>query len=495
MVIDALIGPDEFTLMEESRAPQLKLLGTWKLRDRATALVLGNGPSLAEMDLPALDGLATFGLNAAYRFWETIDWRPSHYVCLDSVVGLSHKDAIAELIEENRISAFLLRENLIEELGDLAEDLRVTNFDQLARRDMMYSNFVVTTGAGAALWAAGLGYRRIILAGVDGAYTELVGGAKRNQGSELEIVTAENNPNYFFQGYQLPGDRYQIPNPKPGLHLQSWRTADALISKFSDAHVYNGNPNSEVRIFPFVDLNQVLRSTPQGSADETGSGKIGRSKLPASQADSLGAVGPDEVIFLKAQLKQAIGELKRAHDDLRELKDRASKPSVSKDVRLAFAEKTVSHVDMTSFVHCIGWHHAEPHGRWMGPSNEGIVLIPSIPNRPCTIKLRIVSAMSPDILLSLGAWLDGQVLDLKLTEEPRTSFVSGITRLLRRLLRRPLAYPVISSAALPIAALNRNETGHVLKLRVSKTQSPVDSGEPDTRQMSVCVRNISIVED
>lgn len=237
--------------------------------DARTIFVLGNGPSLRDVSLPALSGFATIGLNAAYRYWREIDWRPRYYACVDLVVGLSHKDAVAELIREKRIERFLLRNNLIEALGETAYDPRVVNFDALRIRKPILALDPPTTGSHAALWAASMGYETIVMLGVDARYEQVVAGAERREGIELEIVKEENNPNYFFKGYQAPGDRYNLPNPRPDLHVDAWRRAGARLAH-EGVQVFNGNKASAVRCFPFVDYAQLIsdgaRSTP---AEET----------------------------------------------------------------------------------------------------------------------------------------------------------------------------------------------------------------------------------
>lgn len=256
-----------------------------------TAFVLGNGPSLEAALLPALSDFTTIGMNAAYRYWRKIDWRPTHYACLDLVVGLSHKDEIAALIDEGRIGAFLLRENLIEALGEVARTPRVVSFDALAARHDLFSDPHVTTGAGAALWAAHTGHRDIVLLGVDARYTEVVDGAARRAGTELEIVTQAGNPNYFFEDYQQPGDRYNVPNPRPALHVESWRAAGRKLQAAGVA-VYNANERSAVRCFPFVDLGALMGAgaaivpadetltdaSPSASADAASHAKLARAR-------------------------------------------------------------------------------------------------------------------------------------------------------------------------------------------------------------------------
>lgn len=236
---------------------QTPLSETLVRADAQTAFVLGNGPSLAQVSLPSLNDYATIGLNAAYRYWREIDWRPRYYACVDVVVGMSHKDHIAALIEEGRIEKFLLRNNLIEALGRAARTKRVVNFDVLHEVSALVSATPPTTGSHAALWAGDMGYRQVVMLGVDAQYTEFVEGSAKREGIELEIVEQRDNPNYFFEGYQAPGDRYNIPNPRPDLHVNAWRGAIARLEN-AGVSVFNGNPQSAVRCAPFISIDRFL---------------------------------------------------------------------------------------------------------------------------------------------------------------------------------------------------------------------------------------------
>lgn len=230
-----------------------------------TAFVLGNGPSLGKIDLAALSPYRTIGMNAAYRHWERIGWRPTDYACLDLVVGLSHIEGIRTLIREARtgiagdfhpIQRFLLRQNLIDALGNDADDERIVNFDALRLSTPILQINPVTTGSHALLWASLEGGNPIVLLGIDGKYVELVDGSKRRGGIVLEISEQKANPNYFFEDYQRPGDLYNEPNPRPNLHLEAWyHAASALDGRTT---VVNGNRNSEVRNFQFVDPTELI---------------------------------------------------------------------------------------------------------------------------------------------------------------------------------------------------------------------------------------------
>ena len=61
-----------------------------------------------------------------------------------------------------------------------------------------------------------LGYKYIGIIGIDCNYVEIIEGAKKIDNNKSNILTiADNikkNPNYFFDEYQIKGDKYNIPN-------------------------------------------------------------------------------------------------------------------------------------------------------------------------------------------------------------------------------------------------------------------------------------------
>jgi hypothetical protein len=201
-------------------------------------------------------------MNAAYRYWHEIRWYPRYYICLDLVVGLSHKDAIADLIrscDRNGIELFFLRRNLIAELpNDLMGSPCIIDYDRL--HDQSLHSFAagpITSGSHAALIGVHLGYRNLVLLGVDCSYMEKIEGARSAGGDTLEMTyTPMDNPNYFFPGYQIAGDKYQQPNPSPGLPLCSWR-AVAPFLKSHGVTVWNCSSLSQVDAFQFCQFDLI----------------------------------------------------------------------------------------------------------------------------------------------------------------------------------------------------------------------------------------------
>jgi hypothetical protein len=69
-----------------------------------TIVIMGNGPSLKDVDFRMLDEFDTFGLNSAYRAYERLDWWPKYHGCYDYRVTENHRDNFNNLIDNTPIS-------------------------------------------------------------------------------------------------------------------------------------------------------------------------------------------------------------------------------------------------------------------------------------------------------------------------------------------------------------------------------------------------------
>jgi glycosyltransferase involved in cell wall biosynthesis len=225
--------------------------------------VVGNGPSLRNFNFKNLEEVEWVGMNAAYRFWEKAGVYPNYYICLDTVVTRSHKDKIYELIQNRKqfgIELFFLRNTLLQFYPDLSKIPEVVFFEDYL--DSPYFEGIksdLTTGSFATLFGAMLGYKLMYLLGIDLNYVQQIPEAKKMGGYVLEInQTPKSNPNYFFDDYQQKGDQYNLPySSAPDLHYKSWTIVRHRLKKFG-VHVFNCNPDSEVDLFNFADINKIL---------------------------------------------------------------------------------------------------------------------------------------------------------------------------------------------------------------------------------------------
>jgi glycosyltransferase involved in cell wall biosynthesis len=239
-------------------------------------LIAGNGPSLREVNFEDLRGIDWFGMNAAYRYWDKIGIYPTVYSCLDKVVVKSHAKEILRLFLEKKIQKFFLVKDILEELPDFPNDGRVFFLEDMIASDEPGSEVFKTafsdkktTGSWAVRFAVYLGYREIFLSGIDVNYVEIIEGAERTgTGLELKIGTeVKNNPNYFFNDYQKPGDVYQIPNPERhfgNLHLQSFEALNVDLKRLGlGVSIMNTAKSSQLHrfgVYEYVPLYEALRS-------------------------------------------------------------------------------------------------------------------------------------------------------------------------------------------------------------------------------------------
>lgn len=253
-----------------------------------TCWVIGNGPSLRGFDFKRLNGHATLGMNAAYRYWREIDWYPTYYSCLDDELTATHWRQIIELVREKKVRKAFVSGSMIQYDRSIVGDDRFVFLDQFipywhrVRAKEYGLPFIdspffkssqgdkITTGSHSVRFAAHLGYRRINLMGIDLKYVEKIPEADQVGDIGLRIrETPKHNPNYFFDGYQQAGDRYNIPNPKEhhgDLHFASLRvTRDDFARMPNGPVVTNCNAQSrlfEERVFPYMHVDRMINDRP-----------------------------------------------------------------------------------------------------------------------------------------------------------------------------------------------------------------------------------------
>lgn len=222
------------------------------------AIVLGNGPSLKDVPFAKLKGIATIGMNAAYRYWDIVGWYPTYYCCMDTVVINSHAKEIKRLIdgrESYGIKLFFLRRAIVEVYPELEHAPGVLFLEDIRPLCPLFQVEPITTGSYSLLFLAFIGFRRIYIAGVDCNYVERVTGTTDGDSKNKLVVKdhIENNPNYFFDGYQQKGDQFNLPNPSKDLHVRSWRNASAAIRQrardLGEIAIVNLNGESRVDCF------------------------------------------------------------------------------------------------------------------------------------------------------------------------------------------------------------------------------------------------------
>jgi hypothetical protein len=231
--------------------------------DSITLIVMGNGPSLKKISFDLLKKYDTFGLNAAYRIYNKIDFYPTYFGCFDYRLNESHKENFSNLIlSDNSIKKFFFIGN---ENGQLLYDNNVINNTKFTKINLKNNKFLSnsflefndlgSSGANAAQSAILMGYKKIILVGCDCNYVEhLPNSMRANKGITL-TKTPEYNPNYWFDGYQQAGDVYNVPQADT-FQINSWKYLSQICP--SDVEIINCSEGSRIPFFKKELITDVL---------------------------------------------------------------------------------------------------------------------------------------------------------------------------------------------------------------------------------------------
>lgn len=231
-------------------------------------IVMGNGPSLKKINLDLLKKYHTFGLNAAYRIYDNIDFYPTYFGSFDYKLNESHKENFEKLVTCSKpISKFFFIGN---HTGQKLYNNNVINNNKFTKinfkgypiehnrplsKSFLEFNDMGSSGANAAQCGILMGYKKIVLVGCDCSYIEhLPNSIKTNKGITL-TKTPETNPNYWFDNYQQAGDLYNVPQTGT-YQINSWRYLSQICPP--DVEIINCSEGSKIPFFKKELITNVL---------------------------------------------------------------------------------------------------------------------------------------------------------------------------------------------------------------------------------------------
>lgn len=240
-------------------------------------ILLGNGPSLADVDLHSLSAYHTFGLNAAYRAYERINFWPKYFGCFDALVCNHHASEFKRLILNSPIEKFFFinfddsgneiftEPNVLKSPRYQRIRFQYREQQEKQRTDILSTSFerfvdMRTSGSNTIQAALLLGYRKFVLLGVDQNYVEVVDGAKKDNNYHKLIMerTPQSNPNYWFADYQQKGDTFNRPNLTKS-QIPAWNNLSMTLQHLGiKCAIYNCSPITKLEAFPKASLEQAL---------------------------------------------------------------------------------------------------------------------------------------------------------------------------------------------------------------------------------------------
>jgi hypothetical protein len=217
-------------------------------------IVLGNGPSLAGVDIKEVSKYPTISFNRAYIAYSEWNFSPTYYMVIDPRVLENCATDINNLIKNFHSTTFFLRnltgleswnknkfvtkdffidaENVV--IFDTNDEPRRFNspvsFDKL----IYWGDVAVCSLQFLYL----LGYKKILLLGCDCNYVEKDISGVEKVGIEYRSFS-DSDPNHFRPDYFGKGTVYSHPNRQG--HLSSWKQVAKDIKKLKEMQVYSGS--------------------------------------------------------------------------------------------------------------------------------------------------------------------------------------------------------------------------------------------------------------
>lgn len=223
----------------------------FKTLDSDTILIVGNGPSLKAEDLDKCIGLPSIASNKISLIFEDTEWRPDLITVCDPL--LSYKErynlpaASIPFLSSDSVHKIFRKKS--ENRGfwkSIPFDEAYSGFKPDPVNSGLFEGYTITVqNLQLAIW---LGFKNIILLGVDHSYSER---AVDTPGAKL----IHDGANHFHKDYRQKGE---IVNNAP-IHMME-RAYELLydISKRHGVAIYNATEGSKLRVFPLRSLTELI---------------------------------------------------------------------------------------------------------------------------------------------------------------------------------------------------------------------------------------------
>jgi hypothetical protein len=233
--------------------------------------IIGNGPSLNDVDMTALREKMTFSFNRAYIAYERWGFVPTFYSCVDTVVLPDNKEEINAMISDQAFKRtlfffpFWASKELVPNPRTFF--LPPSNSRREFNENLNAFSILGNVGATSIQIAVYLGFKEIILLGCDCNYVEKPQEVVIHEEESARVgYTAyessdDSDPNHFSPEYFGRGRKYSIPNAP--IHLAGWKKVRDWIDVYNACnsehiHIRNVSRTSKLDFFQYIDFEESL---------------------------------------------------------------------------------------------------------------------------------------------------------------------------------------------------------------------------------------------
>ena len=224
-----------------------RLLQYKDLHKEQDCFIIGNGPSIKNMDLSVLKNYHTFALNKANLLFDMFDIEFSYHVCVDDIVL---EQIYNDIIENKFKCTSFIAEGLIDKkIEDKSYIQRLFiggtwTFHKDITKQIHTGNTVTYVAMQIAYY---MGFQRIFIIGVDHSW--------KGQGKAHEVnVLNSEDINHFHPDY-FKGKKWHAPDIE-GNEI-SYSLAKYFFEK-ENRKIYDATVNGKLDIFPKISFDKAL---------------------------------------------------------------------------------------------------------------------------------------------------------------------------------------------------------------------------------------------
>lgn len=222
----------------------------------ARCFIVGNGPSITMEDLDSIKDEFSFGTNSIFSCFDKTEWRPTYYLSVDRTSIALDGEHIAALdlpcVMVDRIATRYIeskRENMkylnLHMKGFSVDKFTTSNIAFSEHPEIcLYGGYTVTYAA--MQLALYMGFKKIILLGVDHSYT-------REITSSNKIVIRNTQSDHFYEENNFKGYLYY-----EGVEFAYGLAKEKAVA--AHAVILNATRGGNLEVFDRVSLEDALRS-------------------------------------------------------------------------------------------------------------------------------------------------------------------------------------------------------------------------------------------
>ncbi len=240
-------------------------------------VIIGNGPSLNDVDINMLKGVDTFSFNRAYIAYDDWGFTPTYYGISDKITIESCYDGIEKLLETDVKKMFLLKN---EKISTYTPNEKIITFDKASknvswlRNKELFGKYTIDTIPNnfdtipcirgsvcitAICFLYLLGYDSIALIGMDGSFKKRPD-VKRK--TNKAMFTEDNDINHFRKDYFGKGVVCSDIELEKALgnSVVGWEDVKTKLSFNNYMRISVCNERSNlINIFEFLPLEEFLK--------------------------------------------------------------------------------------------------------------------------------------------------------------------------------------------------------------------------------------------